>query len=67
MKLKQLTEAYGIRDIQVRYYVVQGLLPGKCKNPEKYDFTDEDVRKIREMTALRYLGVGMEDIIALEK
>lgn len=67
MKLKQLTEAYGIRDIQVRYYVVQGLLPGKCKNPERYDFTDEDIRKIREMTALRYLGVGMEDIVALEK
>lgn len=66
MNIKQAAEASGVSSRNIRYYEQEGLLC-PTRNPENdyRIYTDQDVRTLKLIRALRMLDMPLEDIRAV--
>lgn len=66
MNIKQASEASGVSSRNIRYYEQEGLLC-PARNPENdyRIYTDQDVRTLKLIRALRMLDMPLEDIRAV--
>ncbi len=70
MKIKEVCRKTGLTEKAVRYYVGNGL----C-SPQEYqsrgrtylNFTDKDVSRLRDVAAMRRLGLSVEDIRRMQE
>lgn len=62
MKINEAAEAAGLSRRAVKYYEEQGLVhAAKDKNGYR-NYTEEDIRRLKEISAYRKLGIGIKDI-----
>lgn len=66
MKIKAVCEATGLTDRAVRYYIEEALVaPGYTINylgRKSYDFSDEDVQRLKDIAVLRKYGASVSEI-----
>ena len=67
MKIHEVEKMTGITSRNIRFYEKQGLLSPVRSTENKYrEFSDEDVRKLKEIKLLRRFGVGLTDIKSIQ-
>ncbi|RGB51756.1 MerR family transcriptional regulator [Absiella sp. AM10-20] len=63
MKIKQVEQEVGISVHSIRFYEEMGLIKIQRKEDSKYrDFTEHDVKKLKEIKLFRELGITIEEI-----
>ena len=63
MKIKELEELLGIPRATIRFYEKQGLItPGRNRENEYREYSDEDIAKLKKILILRKLGFSVSAI-----
>lgn len=63
MQIKEAAQAVGCTCRAIKFYEEKGLLPAVARQKNGYrDYTQDDLRRLREIQAYRKLGIGVEDI-----
>lgn len=63
MKIKDVEKEVGISAHSIRFYEEMGLIQVQRKQDSKYrDFSEQDVKKLKEIKLFRSLGITMEEI-----
>lgn len=63
MKIKDVEQMVGLSAHSIRFYEEMGLLQVQRKKDSNYrDFSETDVKKLKEIKLFRSLGIAMEDI-----
>ena len=69
MKIKEICEKTGLTDRTVRYYIEEGLIsPFYTENylgRKAFDFSEQDLDKLKSIATLRSFGFSVEEIKAL--
>ena len=67
MQIKEVEKLTGITSKNIRFYEKQGLLsPTRDAKNQYRGFTDEDVKRLKEIKLLRKFGVGLSDIKSIQ-
>jgi len=67
MKIHEVEKITGITSKNIRFYEKQGLLTPVRSVENRYrEFSEEDVRKLKEIKLLRRFGVGLADIKSVQ-
>jgi len=67
MKILEVERITGITSKNIRFYEKQGLLtPARTAENRYREFSDEDVRRLKEIKLLRRFGVGLSDIKSIQ-
>lgn len=68
MKIKEVEERVGIQKKNIRYYEEEGLLrPARNRGNNYREYSEEDVRQLERIKALRALGIPISDIRLLSE
>ena len=69
MKIKKVCEETGLTDRTVRYYIEEKLIsPSYTENylgRKSFDFSEEDLKRLKDIATLRAFGFSVEEIKAL--
>lgn len=67
MRVKEVEEKIGIKSKNIRFYEKQGLLWPKRNSENGYrEFSDQDIKRLKEIKLFRKLGISIEDIRLLQ-
>jgi len=68
MQIKEVEKITGITSKNIRFYEKQGLLnPTRDADNRYRGFSDEDVKRLKEIKLLRKFGVGLKDIKSIQE
>lgn len=63
MKIKEVENLVGIKKTNIRFYEREGLLnPERSENNNYREYSEEDVRRLKEIKNLRLLGIPTSEI-----
>ena len=67
MKINQVEQIVGITKKNIRFYEEQGLLsPGRNRENGYRDYSEEDVKALKQIKLLRKLGLPLDEIRAMQ-